>query len=192
MDMPVSVKQPNGGVWKYEYDESGNLTRRINPEGRETRYMWESGLLKEIADMVSGSTLLNYDSYHALSQITYPDRSRETWRRNLHGKATEHRNVKNAVTRYKYDAAGRMQEVFLPDGNLVSYSYDEAGNLAGIKDRDRQVHARYDLFGNIVQRSEGNTTLTFGYDREGRLSVVTNEAWEQYALEHDGEGDLYL
>ena len=190
MDLPASIKQPGGSEWKYEYDESGNLIRQINPEGRETQYARESGLLSEITDSVSGTTYLSYDQQLALERIQYPDRASEAWERNLQGKALSHTGVKGAVTRYKYDAAGRLLEVFLPDGNLVTYFYDDAGNLTGIKDRDRQVHAWYDLFGNIVQRREANTTLSFDYDKEGRLRIVTNESGEQYVLNRDGEGDL--
>ena len=190
MDLPVSIKQPSGSEWKYTYDESGNLIRSVNPEGRETEYVRDSGLVSEITDSVSGTTRMLYDQHLALKAMTYPDGTVETWKRNLHGKATEYRNVKNALTHYKYDTSGRLQEVFLPDGNLISYSYDEAGNLSSVKDRDRQIHAAYDLFGNIIRRQEGNTSLLFVYDREGRLRAVENEAKEYYLLERDGEGDL--
>jgi len=189
-DQPLSITQPNGGVWLYEYDDSGNLIKRTNPEERMVEFDWDSGLLKEIKDSQSGNTRLHYNSQASLSSVTYPDNSTDEWQKDYHNNTLKYTNVKNAETRYKYDKSGRLLEKYLPDGNLIKYSYDLSGNLNQIKDRDAQVYARYNLFGDIVERRDAKGTLLFSYDKEGRLIAVTNENGEKYRLRRDSEGDL--
>ncbi len=189
-DLPVTVIRPNGGTWTYEYDASGNLIRRVNPENRLSEYVWEDGILKELIDPVAGRTRLYYDEYQNLRRVDYPDHTREEWSKDSHGNTLVYTNAKGAGTRYKYDAADRVTQLYLPDGNLLDYTYDAAGNIASVKDRDRRVVTRYNLFGDIVERSDGAGTLRFGYDREGRLTLVTNERGEDYRLLRDSEGDL--
>ncbi len=129
-DLPVSVIQPNGGTWIYQYDESGNLIKRINPENRLSEYNWENGILKELIDPVAGRTRLYYDEQLNLRRVDYPDHTREQWERDNHGNTLVYTNAKGAETRYKYDAADRITQLYLPDGNLVDYTYDKDGRQA--------------------------------------------------------------
>jgi len=189
-DLPITIIQPNGGKWEYEYDESGNLTKKTNPEARETDYEWESGILQKIIDSQSGVTILQYDSMQSLAKVIYPDKSFDSWQRDQHGNTLLYRNAKGAETRYSYDLADRVKEIYLPDENLISYSYDLDGNLTQYKDKDRQIFADYNLFGDIVNRYDAKGSLNFLYDREGRLTGVTNQENYTYQLLRDGEGDI--
>ena len=190
LDLPIAVKLPGGAEWRYEYDERGNLIRQVNPNNRQSNYLWTEGLLKKIQDSVSGDTELFYDRNKSLNEILYPNETSEYWVRDMHGKVLSYCNVKGAKTFYTYDAADRLIEARLPDGNIRSYEYNANGNLWLAKDCDGGIQLYYDLFGNITDRIEGGKSLHFMYDTEGRLMRVVNEAYENYDFIRDGEGDI--
>jgi RHS repeat-associated protein len=122
--------------------------------------------------------------------VDYPDRTHEEWTRDLHGNTLVYANAKGAETRYKYDAADRVVQAYLPDGNIIDYGYDNGGNISSIRDADHQIHTRYNLFGDITERTDSIGTVGFRYDTEGRLVHVTNESGERYVFHRDSEGDL--
>jgi len=150
----------NGGTWTYEYDDSGNLTNRINPENPVAEYTWEDGLLKSLVDPLAGQTRLYYDDRQSLHRVDYPDRTTEEWKKDGHGNTLVYTNAKGAETRYKYDAEDRAIQAYLPDGNIVDYAYDNGGNVSSIKDLDRRIETRYNLFGDITERADSRTRLT--------------------------------
>ena len=141
-----------------------------------------------MVDPLAGQTRLYYDDRQSLLRVDYPDRTTEEWKKDGHGNTPVYTNAKGAETRYKYDAADRVIQAYLPDGNIVDYAYDNGGNVSSIKDLDRRIETRYNLFGDITERTDNAGRLRFGYDTEGRLTKVTNEADEVYHLHRDSEG----
>ena len=166
-------------------DDSGNLTKRINPENHVVEHTWEDGLLKALVDPLAGQTRLYYADRQNLRRVDYLDRTTEEWKKDGHGNTLEYTNAKGAETRYKYDAADRVIQVYLPDGNIVDYAYDNVGNVSSIKDIDRRIETRYNLFGDITKRTDSAGRLRFGYDTEGRLTKVTNEGHSFWAGRRD-------
>jgi RHS repeat-associated protein len=122
--------------------------------------------------------------------MDYPDGTREEWTRDNHGNTLVYTSVRGAETRYKYDAADRVIQAYLPDGNTVDYGYDSAGNLQSVKYLDSHAVTRCNLFGDMTERTDSAGRLRFAYDTEGRLTVVINEDCDRYQLHRDSEGDL--
>lgn len=189
-DLPVSVHTPGGAEWKYAYDERGNLLKQETADGREVTYIRGSGLLKEIRDSISGTTIIHYNSQDLLCEIIRPGEAREEWERDGHGNVLAYVNVKGATTRYIYDAADRVVEAQYPDGNIRKIKYGKTGLASEIVDKDNGMMLYYDLFGHIYCRVQAGASINFGYDTEGRLVRVTNEHSEQYFFYRDGEGDV--
>ncbi len=119
------------------------------------------------------------------------------------------------MTRFGYDAFGRLVEttdplgrttrlayaagpggfatptgLTRPDGTTVARAFDPEGALASVTDGEgrtwRYHHGAFDVLEAIEDPNGG--TLTLGYDGEGRLTQVTNALGRRYALERDAAG----
>jgi len=85
-------------------------------------------------------------------------------------------DLRTFVTEYDYDSFGKMKNLIYPDGEILTYSYDEAGQLTAIdgeKDGIRYAYLSdmgYDKFGQTVYQKLGNGDEThYTYDIRQRL-----------------------
>jgi RHS repeat-associated protein len=95
---------------RHRYDDRGLLVATRDALGNETRYVYDaSGLFRTTLSDPLGDTTFEYDrATGQIVQVTYAD---------------------GAVTRFAYDAQGRVLKTALPDQDLataaITYSYDE-------------------------------------------------------------------
>jgi RHS repeat-associated protein len=85
------------------------------------------------------------------------------------------------LTRYGYDEAGDLAEVFNSSGLPLRFSYDDAGRMTGWTDRNSWSYQyQYNADGRCVRGDgpSGNLSATFGYDRDhdGRLVTTYTDA----------------
>ncbi len=82
---------------------------------------------------------------------------------------TEHQGW--ASLRYRYDEFDRLNELVLPDGQVLAYHRDAAGLLSGI-DLNGQPLTRHRMAstGEEVERQQGELLSAYVYDDEGRLT----------------------
>ena len=128
----------------YSFDASGNLQRRIRPDGSIIDY--------------------DYDELGRLTGMRYPDGSTVTYTYDANGNRTTMTDA-HGTTVYQYDTDGRLTAVFNPGLNPVRYSYDLAGNLIGITYPDQRVmRYAYDSDGRMISAGNGTITTTYQYD----------------------------
>lgn len=137
------------GIERYEYDNAGNRTAKIDARGNRTSYRYDShNRLIEItaADpdgagpLTAPVTRYSYDAAGNLSSV---------------------QNARNHVTRYGYDAMNRISQVTAadPDGvgpltaPVTRYTYNANGN----------VTQTIDALGRVTQ---------FSYDARNRLTSI--------------------
>jgi RHS repeat-associated protein len=86
------------------------------------------------------------------------------------------------TTQYLFDSMGRMRQLTYPDGEQLSYTYDQGGLLegaAGVKQGKEYIYLldlAYDEFGQRVKMELGNNVVSrYGYDPLNRRlkSLVT-------------------
>lgn len=83
------------------------------------------------------------------------------------------------ITTFEYDALGREKKRSLANGNQITRSYDEDGNLAQISNQGSEsifssYAYEYDALGNRVEQiEEDGSTSTYSYDALSRLLEVT-------------------
>jgi YD repeat-containing protein len=166
---------------RYEYDALGNVTRRTDPDGGETRYEYDLGgrLLSETR---SGSGLSSMTSY------TY----------DLSGNLLSVTDPAGNITRYEYDGSGRLAREIMPDGAATSYGYDALGRAVSVTDPNGTVTTNaYDALGRLSRRdiAAGSGVLgvsweTYSYDALGRLVGSSDSLGQDLSFAYDPAGRL--
>jgi RHS repeat-associated protein len=145
---------------RYDYNAWGQVTRAVDPVGRETRYTYAAnGIdLTRVAQVTPGGE-------QTLAEITWNDQHRPLTVRDAAGQ----------LTTYTYNAAGQLLTRTNPLGEITAYEYDALGQLTReVNPAGRTTWAyTYDAFSRVASRtdSEGHT-VTFAYDALDRLTRV--------------------
>ncbi len=192
----TAQQSPDTGVTNATYDAAGNLTSRTDARGKTTTYSYDAlnrltgatyasgtpivleydggtsplpndiGRLTRIADE-SGSTRLQYDGFGNLVQKTQVS--------TVNGAAV------TQTVAYAYGTSGsttgkRIGQTY-PSGNVIGYSYDTAGRIAGLTlttpngNTALLSNIQYQPFGKPTGWTWGNgTAYTRSFDLNGRLT----------------------
>jgi YD repeat-containing protein len=137
-----------GGKWRWEYDERGNLVKRIDPLNAETLFEYTDGLLTGIIGANGERTQLEYDRDFNLSKTVSPDGGVNGWRYDGPGQRLWHENAKGGRTEYGYDLLGQLTQVKEPDGNLRNLTKDK--KYAIVTDCPGTPAQMYDEKGQLV------------------------------------------
>jgi len=148
-------------LYQFEYNRRGNVTRSIDPTGREisSDYSFNGIDLLEVAQTRTASPELlvsfTYNAQHL--PLSGTDASGQTT--NLH-----------------YNSFGQVQTVTNAKGETTTFTYDDSGYLIAIDRPTAGATTRfsYDGFGRVqtATDSEGYA-LAFDYDALDRLTLVT-------------------
>jgi RHS repeat-associated protein len=244
-DLLARIEYPDGSFFTFAYDDAGRRTLREDQDGNVVRYFYDAvGRLDRMTDG-SGALIVDYDYDSAgrlarktlgngvystyeydvagnlLHLVNYrPDDtvlSRFDYTYDVSGRRTSMTTI-DGTYEYDYDALGQLVGVRHPDGRIVTYEYDEAGNRRRVVD-DGVVTTystnalnqysvvgdaiyEYDLDGNLIRKTEGGNTTTYDYDIENRLVEVSTptDTWTYYydafgnriASTHNGATTQYL
>jgi len=193
LNKPIQTTLPNGGVWAYEYDEAGNLLTRVNPAGGVTTYDYNAdGLVQAITNVAGQTSELRYDRQYNLQTVIFPNRARVTFYYDALGRCIELTNPLDATQYRKYNLLGKITEFRDADGTVRQLVYDSMGNVVEAKDKYYDVKLKYNFFGDVTRRSQGDTSVSFVYDTQGQLNAVVNEHAERYNYELDSEGNVII
>jgi RHS repeat-associated protein len=130
----ITVIDPGGRQWRLTTDGSGRLTgvRRPGSTSDNITYAYgtdgtissatKDGVTTTYARIVSGSTATETTTDAGSGHtVTVSDLSK--------GRPTSFKDELNRTTAYEYDANARMIKVTQPEGNSITYAYDERGNV---------------------------------------------------------------
>ena len=127
----TQATDPLGHSSNYTYDSSGNLLQMTDAAGHTTHFSQydADGNVGAITDVNGNTTLLSYDPRGRLVK----------------------RVLGSEVTQYGYDHIGQLLKVTRPDGSWVSYQYDDAHRLVGVRDSiGNQISYTLDAIGDRV------------------------------------------
>ncbi|MGI8441279.1 MAG: RHS repeat-associated core domain-containing protein [Thermoleophilaceae bacterium] len=144
-----------------------------SPEGYEVtardgvRHAFDStGVLRELSDRNDNRVSLGYGPDRTLERITDPA---------------------GRVVRVSHDEQGHLSGLRLPDGRLVSFSY-EGDLLTSVRDLSGNVSRyEYDDEGRLTRTvdPDGRLAVESAYDDDGRVESQTDAAGEQTEFEWD-------
>jgi RHS repeat-associated protein len=153
-DRLLALTDPSGRATTFAYDGLGNRRRETSPATGLTTYTYDAAdNLTTRTDARLLTSTLTYDAGNRLTRIDYPDQTltyaydagpygrgrlsgfsdpagATARSHDAHGQVrTETRTLAGLdyVTRYAYDAPGRLHTLHYPSGRSLSYTFDAAG-----------------------------------------------------------------
>ncbi len=219
----TSNVSPQGTV-SYAYNAAGDRLTMTQPGSKTVTYAYDGvGRLQSVTDWLSQATNFSYDVDSNRTGISRANGVTSTYAFDAAARVTSiaHAvggtpiesftyNYDNADNRtslvssagtesYTVDALNRLTGVTYPNGDVVSYTYDAAGNrltqtvngvprtytydAAGQMTSDGTSTYTYDADGNLVSRG----TDTFTWDYDGRMTGATIGAvTSSYSYDADG------
>lgn len=187
---PISVATADGGTWMFGYDDKGNVMKRTNPEGAETKIEYREGLVSRVTDPYGVMTTLSYDKDGNLTEVADSRGNVLRYRYDRIGRCLRVTNPKGAEQVRKYDLVGRVVEVEDFDGNHIFLTYDGIDNLVEYRDNLQQVEYRYAGMWKLTSRRDSRGVVAFRYDGEERLRKVINERRQCYDFDLDNTGNV--
>lgn len=186
----ISVTTADGGTWMFGYDDKGNVMKRTNPEGAETKIEYREGLVSRVTDPYGVMTTLSYDKDGNLTEVADSRGNVLRYRYDRIGRCLRVTNPKGAEQVRKYDLVGRVVEVEDFDGNHIFLTYDGIDNLVEYRDNLQQVEYRYAGMWKLTSRRDSRGVVAFRYDGEERLRKVINERRQCYDFDLDNTGNV--
>ena len=167
-----SVLRENNKQINYEYDGLNRLVKIDYPDTEDTVYTYggandSHGAAGKILSVTDASGTLEYE-YGRLGEVKRETRTLVTHLNGLHDTIT-------SEMKYRSDYLGRMQWIEYPDGELITYGYDNGGQVISVtgehwnKNFEYVTNILYDQYGQRTRIDYGNGTFTeYNYDPERR------------------------
>ncbi|MDC7220202.1 MAG: SpvB/TcaC N-terminal domain-containing protein [Spirochaetales bacterium] len=156
----------------YEYDNHNRLLTVDYPYSEDLTYEYgdDEALNNKgrLSSVTNGTTTTSYQ-YGKLGEITQMTRTID--------RMESYADDVSATFQYQSDYLGRMEEITYPDGEVLTYSYDEGGQITGATGErlgesfPYVEDIGYDEYGQrvyIKYNSENGTETTYTYDAQTR------------------------
>lgn len=178
-----SVLKDQGKEILYEYDGLNRLVKIDYPYTEDTIYTYgdanePKGAAGKILNVTDASGTLEYE-YGKLGEVTKETRTLKKYSQGNNEKVI-------AVMEYCSDYLGRMQYIVYPDGEKITYGYDEGGQVTSVtgenygKTFDYVIDIGYDEYGQRVYIEYGNgvkTNYTYDLARRWLSNIKTHNAF---------------
>jgi len=147
---------------QYEYNTLGNITKAIDPIGRETQYTYASNQI----DVLSIAQRTGASSYSTIAQYTY----------NSQHLPLSYTDAAGETTQYAYNSKGQLIQETDPLNHITRYNYNTLGYLTSVvnANNNTDVTLTYDAAGRVATRTDSQGyTLSYLYDNFDRLIKTT-------------------
>jgi RHS repeat-associated protein len=215
-DQKKSVKRdPAGGLWTYNYDASGAITRRSDPIGNAEQFEFDAKLNVTASTNRNGhKTQCTYDAKgNPLSvsdsngdriqfayepRFSFVERTIDAVGNAAHfsydsrGNLLQFTDAAGHRTTLTYDGRGMPVSLSEPGGAMAQFGYNSRGELIGITAPDNSRTAiEYDDVGRILRVVDGNgSSKEFSYDGNDRILSFRDAKGGQTSFDYDESGNL--
>jgi RHS repeat-associated protein len=187
----------SGGTITYSYDEAGNRETMEDPSG-VTSYSYDAAnRLHWLENPLNERTTYGYDALGRPTTMVYANEVYAESQYDAAGRTEAVRNRKSddsvlSIFSYSYDEAGSRTGVEEANGDRVTWSYDDAGQLA----RERRSGGNaydltytYDEVGNRLTKEDGGATTTYSYDVANQLETEETTS-KLVTYSYDAKGNV--
>jgi len=187
---PIRVTDAAGGVTTYSYGPLGELRTQTDANGHTTRRTHDAlgriltlerplGQQEAFAYDAAGNQVAHTDFNGQTSTFTYDAVNRQT-AKNVPGSGVVAYAYSGSGLRtqaggdsYSYDARGRLSQESKASGEVLSYTYDAAGNKASLTTPQGTTTYGYDALDRLATVGDATGTTTYTYDQVGNLATIT-------------------
>jgi len=180
--MIASVTDARGNTAYYEYDERGNRQSYTNPRG----FTWYDDYDE------NGNRIYQSEPAAPNEYIDYPTDVTH-WAFNAFNEIISSTNALGDTWLYEYDERGNLRYTYLPDGSVMTITYNSYGQVLTLTDGEGNttVNTYDDVTGDLVAVTDGeNNTTYFGYDDFGRQVVITDANGHVVYMVYDGNDNV--
>ncbi|MCY4747422.1 DUF6531 domain-containing protein [Pelomonas sp. UHG3] len=180
-------------VWKYTYDHNGSVLSQTDPRNRLTSYVYfedahtdhSPGDLRTATNAASHVVrYTRYDKNGRVLQVVDPNGTTTDIVYSVRGLVQSvtisTSSGATQTTVYQNDAAGQLKSVQMPDGGVLSFTYDSAHRLIGVTDAaGNTVSYELDEAGNRVSETARDSagdlarSITRVFDALNRVQQIT-------------------
>lgn len=208
----VRITAPGDSITLFSYDATGRTQKTTDPIGCETVYTYDAtgqiiqteingnaniyeydaaGNIAAVTDAEGRRIELRYDKAGNITDVIYPDGSREITEYDILGRTIKVTPRTGLTTEYTYDTLGNVTSVRQGD-QVTRYEYDLLGRLTKKISADgSETTYEYDALGNLITETDplGNKT-EYAYTPESLLEKVTYANGSQLSLTYDLAGNI--
>ncbi|WP_242237144.1 DUF6531 domain-containing protein [Streptococcus acidominimus] len=190
----TGVRQGDGSLIRYDYDDFGNISQMTYPDGSTVSYTYdELDRLTSVTDVKRVKTSYSYNEAGDMTEVKRGDGTKSFLTYDKAHRVTELRHVdkKNKLISsytYEYDDGNYItKETITQDGETLvqAYTYDTLGQIETMTVSDKagkelsKLTYTYDLAGNKLTSTEEvdgqEEKTTYTYDDNNRLTKLENK-----------------
>ena len=175
-------------VTQFEYDATGNLTKRIDPRSKATTMSYDTldRLIQQVQPLAPTGTTptvtMGYDGQDQIKSVTDPRSLMTTYTRTGLGDQTKLVSPDTGITDMTFDAAGNMVSRKDARNKTVLYTYDAQNRLTKIDyptgvdtllEYDGGTAGGANTKGRLTKVTDESGMTTYSYDSFGRVLVKT-------------------
>ncbi len=188
--MPSEMETPGGARWRWQYDALGYLVALTDPGGGTERFTWRRGLLSSHRDLWGAESTLARNGDGTVSSVRLGDGSETTLTWDRRGNLIARVDPGGGVTRHRYDARDCLIETTSASGETTRFELDAEGELRGLSSSTRALVISRGRGRHVSAQREGDVTVRFEHDTEGRLTAVVNGLGERHEFTYDACGNV--
>ncbi len=174
------------------YDENGRVITQYDAYGNQINFSYtekEDGLTTLITDAKGNQYTVESNIFGGITSISTPTGADVWYAYDDAGNLATTTDSDGNTYSYTYDAAGRITGYVTSAGENMTLTYDEAGNLITMSGEGMETsYMTYDSEGHMTSVQDGERTITYGYNENGRLSSCTigEKGTEYYTYGENG------
>ena len=181
-----------GSVYTRWYDRRSLTEIWTTPENRRmTRVFDAAGRTRTLTLGTDTPVQYAYDTRGRIATITQGARQQSVGYNNRN-EITSITDTLGRVTRFEFDAAGRVQKQILPDLRQIIFGYDANGNLTSITPPSRAAstfdYTKVNLTNHSVPSSDAGRRTHYVYDRDRYLTSLERPDGTTISLNYDSGG----
>lgn len=216
LDFVTKIFNPEGGIYQFEYGETGELLKEIDEIGGVTEYKYDEQLNcvsktepdgavyrieydefcqpLVVTDEEEAQWSHEYDAKGNITAIINPLNARREYEYNSFGDVKIYRDALGKETFFEWNSSGQISLVTSPLGDKTRYSYNERGflNEAVQEFTGLKVNYQYDDAGRIKRLAEINSrneifnVQRFEYDDEDNLLLFVDSLGNKTSYRYGG------
>ena len=183
----AAISLPDGGRISYEYDSAGNLASVTDGAGDKITYAYDASHRMTAWYDGNGNRVVEniYDTQDRITQQTDAEGGKISLTY-AEGSTTAVDAVGNRTV-YHYDSQYRTTQIDYPDGSSESRTYQEAGYLESLTDRQGVKYTyTYDAKGHMLTETrQDGAVRSYTYTDSGLLATATEYDGGQTSYTYD-------